>query len=221
MKKFLKKYPHTWTLLYFIIYLVWFYIIEHRINFNYHIIGNNIDKQIPFIPIFVIPYFLWFAYIGGAFTYNFFYDKKNYTKLCIFIFSGMTIFLIISTLYPNGHTLRPNYIPNDNICNKLINYLYKIDTPTNIFPSIHVYNSIGAHLSILNSKKLKNNKIIKTSSFFLMISIICATVLIKQHTLLDVLSAFILAFIMIPITYFIDWDNSFISTVTKGISKTR
>ena len=113
--------------------------------------------------------------------------------MCVFLFSGMTIFLFISTIYPNGHLLRPTTFEHNNIFTQLVNALYKADTPTNLFPSIHVYNSIGTHLAIVKSEKLRGKKVLCLASFVLMTLIIMATVMLKQHSVFDVITAFIMA----------------------------
>ena len=113
----------------------------------------------------------------------------------------MTIFLIISTLFPNGHHLRPYTMPRDNVFTRLVQFLYSTDTPTNLWPSIHVYNSLGAHFAIVKSKHFENRKGIKVASFVLSTSIILSTMFIKQHSLFDVLTAFGLSAIMYLVVY--------------------
>ena len=63
--------------------------------------------------------------------YFFFHNKQDYYRCCTFLFTGMTIFLIVSTLWPNGHHLRPYVMPRDNIFTQMITRLYKTDTSTN------------------------------------------------------------------------------------------
>ena len=36
----------------------------------------------------------------------------------------------------------------DNIFTAMVAHLWQTDTPTNLWPSIHVYNSIGAHVAL-------------------------------------------------------------------------
>lgn len=193
LKVFLKKYKHAVTWLYFAIYLPWFVYLEKHVVKSYHVIHMDIDDKIPFNEVFIIPYMLWFAYVAVTFLYFFFYDMRSYRKMCMFLFSGMTIFLIISTVYPNGHLLRPATFEHNNIFTQMVSALYKADTPTNLFPSIHVYNSIGTHLAIIKSDKLKEKKVLCFASFVLMILIIMSTVMLKQHSVFDVITAFIMA----------------------------
>ena len=199
-----EKYKHILPLLgYGIIYLTWFRLLEQR-KVHYQVIEMGIDRKIPFVEVFIVPYLLWFLYMAVVIGYLFLKDKENYYRSCLFLFTGMTIFLIISTISPNGHHLRPLTMPRDNIFTDLISALYRTDTSTNLWPSIHVYNSIGSHLAISKCPRLKNRRIVQGMSLVLCISIILSTMLIKQHSVFDVITAFILATIMYIVTY--QWD---------------
>lgn len=200
--QFTRKYRHALPLIiYGIIYMAWFGHLERTVTSHYRIIHVAFDDYIPFCEIFVIPYMLWFAYVAVVVMYFFFRDKDDYFKTCTFLFTGMTIFLLVSTLWPNGHHLRPYTMPRDNVFTFLVSMLYKADTPTNLWPSIHVYNSLGCHIAVMKSQRLRNHKAIRIGSLFLCVSIIMSTVFIKQHSLFDVTTAFIMAGIMYGIVY--------------------
>ena len=201
-KAFFQRYKHGLpALLYLIVYLVWFFRLEKTVTKHYEVIHMKLDDYIPFCEVFIIPYLLWFIYVAAVVIYLFFKNKNDFIKCCIFLFTGMTVFLLISTFWPNGHHLRPYVMPRDNIFTQLIQYLYASDTSTNIWPSIHVYNSIGAHLAIINCKSLKKHKVLTGASLVLCVSIILSTVLIKQHSMFDVFTAFIMAACMYIVVY--------------------
>lgn len=205
MKKFYKKYKHAIpTIVYIIIYLVWFALLEKAVVRPSRIIHMKADDYIPFCEYFVIPYLLWFLYVSGAVVYFMLQNKQDYFRLCTFLFTGMTIFLIISTLWPNGHHLRPYMFERENIFTLLTSALYKTDTPNNLWPSIHVYNSIGVHIAVLKNTTLRKNKAVHISSLVLCISIILSTVFLKQHSLFDVITAFIMSAIMYLVVYSYD-----------------
>lgn len=202
MKTLLTKHKHLCPLLIFLVfYLSGFAFIEHMNTSDFTIIHMAIDDKIPFCEFFIIPYFLWFFYMAIVIIFLYFNDIKDYYKNFLFLAIGMTIFLMVSAIFPNGHELRPEVMPRDNIFTSLVSYLYTIDTPTNILPSIHVYNSIGAHLGIATNKTLCKHKIIPICSSILCISIILATVFLKQHSMVDLISGCILGLIVYILIY--------------------
>ena len=162
MKEFIRRYRHAWILFaYACIYIPWFMYLEKTVTKHYHIIHMALDDYIPFNEFFIIPYFLWFVYVSGAVLYFLFTNRSDYFRLCAFLFSGMTIFLIVSTVFPNGHHLRPLAFERDNIFTHMAAALYQTDTSTNLFPSIHVYNSLGVHFAVMNSERLSTHKLVQ------------------------------------------------------------
>ena len=72
--------------------------------------------------------------------------------MCAYEFTGMTIALIVYTVFPNGLNLRLTDIGRNNILVTIVQFLYASDTPTNVCPSIHVFATISAHLCLVKSK---------------------------------------------------------------------
>ena len=195
---------HLFILLYFIVYMVWFTIIESTVTTSFHVIHTPFDDLIPFCEYFVIPYVLWFAYVAWGVVYFAFRNVDEYYKLCMFLFTGMTIFLVISTVYPNGHFLRPSYFTHHNVFTKLCSIIYSTDTATNLFPSIHCYNALAIHFAVMTSREFRHNKIVRFISLILCVNIILATMFIKQHSCFDVITALLLAAIMYHLVYVLD-----------------
>lgn len=201
MKAFLKQNKHLLILLYFPIYLLWFNYVESKVTTHFHVVHTALDDLIPFCEYFVIPYFLWFGYVAWGVTYFALKNRQEFCRLCVFLITGMTLFLIISTVFPNGHYLRPVYFTHHNFCTMLCEFLYSVDTATNLFPSIHVYNSLAIHLAVCESREFQNSRTIKMVSFVMMFSIILATMFIKQHSTFDVFTACLLALVMYRFIY--------------------
>ena len=212
MKKFYERFKHAIPLfIYAIIYLSWFGYLEKTVKRPANLIHMNLDDKIPFCEVFIVPYLLWFVYISAVVLYFFFKDKQDYYRACTFLFTGMTVFLVVSTLWPNGHHLRPAVMPRDNIFSTMVAMLYKTDTPTNLWPSIHVYNSLGAHFAVFRNEKLHRKPVVHIGSLVLCVSIILSTMFLKQHSVFDVLTAFIMAAVMYIVVYGFDivtiWQN--------------
>lgn len=196
------KYRHAIPLaVYMVIYLAWFAWLERRDIRELNVIHVGLDDYIPFCEAFVVPYFLWFAYVSVVVVYLFFKNKQDYYRCCAFLFTGMTLFLIISTLWPNGHQLRLAEMPRDNIFTQAVAALWSIDTPTNLWPSIHVYNSMGAHFAVMRSADLEGKKGIKIASGILAFSIVLSTMFLKQHSVFDVATGLGLGIAMYILVY--------------------
>lgn len=193
---------------YLIVYLAWFSWLEKTNTKNYWVIHMALDDYIPFYEIFIIPYLLWFGYVAGVVVYLFLKDKQEYYKALVFLATGMTLFLLISTFWPNGHDLRLASMPRDNVFTGLIETLWQTDTSTNLWPSIHVFNSMGAHFAITHCQKLMNSKwgkAVRIGSGTLAVSIILSTVFIKQHSIFDVLTGLALGAVLYAIIYKKEW----------------
>lgn len=201
MKKFFLKYKHAWVLLYTLFYMPCFAYLEAHVTTKFHIIHVPVDDYIPFVEYFIIPYLLWFVYIAVTVGYFFFTDVKAYYKLTAFLFTGMTLFLIISALYPNGLDLRPNIFPRDNIFTDMVKQLYRIDTPTNVLPSLHVFNSIGVYIAISRDKRLASIKWVRYGALILSTLIILSTMFLKQHSIIDVITGCLMASVLYQVIY--------------------
>ena len=190
--------------LYAIVYLPWFFFLERKITMDYpgiHIINGPLDDLIPFCEIFIIPYFMWFAYIFASCIFMVLRaNNQEFIRFALSLIIGMSVCMIICMVYPNGLTLRPEST-SDTILGHMISGLYATDTPTNVFPSIHVYNSLAVHIALSKCEALQKHKAVKNASLILCILICLSTVFLKQHSLYDVAGAFILIGIIYYLLY--------------------
>ena len=201
MKALLKKYKHGWAFLYFAIYLPWFFWLENTVTRDYHVIHTWLDDLIPFEEWFIIPYLMWFLYVGSVMAYFFFKDVHDFYRFCTYLFLGMTVCLMICTVFHNGTDLRPVVDPEKNFCSWLVSLIHSVDTSTNIFPSIHVYNSVAVHTAIVRSESLKRRTGLRAASLVLCILICLSTVFLKQHSVVDVIGGLTLAYLLYPFAY--------------------
>lgn len=177
--------------LYMILYLAVFAYVESRPAYHMHLLASRFDHLIPFCEVFVVPYYLWFIYMvfGVLFIGIVEKDHTQYHLLAKNLCFGMTLFLIISYVWPNGHTLRPAIFPRDNIFTSMVAAIYRSDTSTNVLPSIHVFNTIAMHTAIRRSETLKDHPYVVRGSFIIATLIVLSTMFIKQHTVIDVVVA--------------------------------
>lgn len=178
---------------FFAVYMITFSYIENR-EVHHYIVHTVIDDKIPFCEYFIIPYLLWFAFVAVTIIYFILFNNnsnhkwKEYYQLCITLATGMTLFLIISLVFPNGQDLRP-VLSGDNIFEKTVQMIYHTDTPTNVLPSIHVFNSLTCCGAILKNQRKHFKKTTDLLTVILTILIIMSTMLLKQHSVVDVVLA--------------------------------
>lgn len=164
---------------------------------------SKLDNYIPFVKYMVLPYLFWYIYIIMALVYLGFNHRGDFYRLSFFMFAGMTICFIIYMKFPNGQNLRPIIVEKD-FFSRIIKSIYSKDTPTNSAPSMHVLNSIAVHIAIIKCVAFKKNVWIKWGSFITMVLIILSTVMIKQHSILDVIYGIGLSIGLYLLTYKMD-----------------
>lgn len=196
-----KKYSHAIVFLYMPFYMTFFSYLEKTVRYRFYVIHSRFDDFIPFNEYFILPYLLWFLYVALTLIYFFLRDRQEFYKYYFTLAFGMSICLLICYLFPNGTDFRPHIDASKNFASYVVSKIYEIDTNTNVFPSIHVYNSIATHIAIINSKHLSKNKAINFLSLLLTISICLSTVFLKQHSVIDVIGATALAYMMYILVY--------------------
>ena len=135
-----------------------------------------------FIVVFIYTCYICFSFLS--------FKKWILSYLCLWVYRNDYCFTVC-TFYPNGLELRLSNIGRENILIDLVHFLYNNDTPTNVFPSLHVYVTISAHICLVKSphmQGLNSRKHIKVISLILAILICMSTLFLKQHSVLDVLA---------------------------------
>lgn len=201
IKHFLKKYNHALVFLYALIYMPWFIYLEKHVTRNYYLIHSPLDDYIPFVEYFIVPYLLWFVFIAAGALYLFFKDKKGFLQMALFLIIGMSLFLLICTFFPNGLNLRPTTFARDNIFVSLVRFVYSVDTPTNVLPSMHVFYSVGISIGLTRTESLKNKPWVHFGILLLTVLIILSTVFLKQHSVTDMFAGLVMSGILYQVVY--------------------
>ena len=194
-----EKYGHFKLFLLFVPTTYIFYFIQVYIEPKY-IMHVKLDDYIPFIKYFVVPYVFWYFYLLWGYIYFAFYSREEFTKFIKFIIYGALAAYVVFFLFPNGQDLR-NTIGNDDIFLQIINSIRSTDPPANVFPSLHVYNSIGINIAICTSSAFRNKRWVRNFAYISTILISLSTVCIKQHSIVDVFGSIILSGIMYILIY--------------------
>lgn len=99
---------------------------------------------------------------------------------------------------PTGLDLRPYRVYGSDIFAQAVRMLYATDTPLNVCPSIHVFNSVTLMMAYYRSRifETPGRRWMRPASAVLCVSIIASTVLLKQHSCIDVLLGILLAMVL-------------------------
>ena len=160
--------------------------------------SSPLDLQIPFCEWFVIPYVLWFPYIIFTMVLAVMSGKKGFLHSCAIIYLSIFIPMTFCLFVPNGIPieLRPDFeaLGRNNPAIWLVTFIYLVvSPPRNCMPSMHVSVSCALFFTILTNKQIPWRKWLIPCSFLLSALICAATVLIKQHSILDVYYGVIVA----------------------------
>jgi membrane-associated phospholipid phosphatase len=142
-------------------------------------------------------------------------NREEYWQFISVLMAGMTIFLLTSVIYPNGHQLRP-MLSEGNIFVQAVKLLYRIDTPTNTLPSIHVFNALTCCIAVCRNLECRKKKWLTSGTVVLTVLIILSTMFLKQHSVVDVVLALVLYVFCYQVVYKIvpqyrrmpEWKNS-------------
>ena len=152
---------------------------------HHYNINCFIDDMIPFttfmIWIYVLSYVIWvvgFIVIG----------REN-KKVCYEVLFGEQIAklmcLVIFVAFPTT-LIRPEFDVN-TLSEWMTNLIYTLDSPDNLFPSIHCLESWVCFRGAMSCKKV--GKVYKVIMLILALLVFASTVMVKQHVFVDIIGA--------------------------------
>jgi len=170
------------------VYIALFFLSEWLIPADRcSLIWCPLDDRIPFCEWFLIPYVSWYLLIAGSLGWFLWKDRERFRWLQTYILITQVIGIFCFFLLPSKQDLRPEIFPRDNFLTGLVRFLYAVDTPTGVCPSMHVAWSL-ALISAWTRKK--DSPIFWRWSVTAWCALICVSVVfIKQHSALDILAA--------------------------------
>ena len=171
------RHPIGFMALYFLLYLSAFNFLETQISMpRVLLVHCRLDDLIPFCKYAILPYFAWFAWIPFTLFYLLWKaPREDFWRLCLPLFGGMTIALACYVIL-----------------------LYRTDTATNVCPSIHVFNSVTLMLAYHRCRLFEEprRRWMRPAADVLCFSIVCSTMLLKQHSCIDVVLGALLALVL-------------------------
>jgi membrane-associated phospholipid phosphatase len=151
---------------------------------------TDLDRQIPFLKGFVVPYLSWYGFLLVGFLYLVYKDRRNYYITLVEFVIGLLICYGVYAIYQTT-VPRPELTGNDDWLLRMVEWVYGSDQPFNCFPSTHVLTSYLMMRAYLRTNQISTHyKIIVTVMSLL---IIVSTQFVKQHVLLDIVGAVLVA----------------------------
>lgn len=206
-QSFWKKYRYGLWTFYYLFCTIFYYLISiYRTPVV--TVHSVLDDLIPFCEVFIIPYVLWYLYLMGTFVLLTFKSREQYLRFCIYMYVGLTIGYIIFAIWPSEIDFRQNLelLGRENIFTQMVGIMYKIDLkPVNVCPSLHCYGAIVMCVAISKSHVFDDKKWLEWGAWILSILVCMSTMLIKQHSILDFFAAVLMAVVIYPLAYKINW----------------
>jgi len=167
------------------------------INQNVHGgISTNlpIDLHIPLSPIWAVPYLCGIVWWAGAFIWAASkMDDRRFLHFSLCLSLAMSISYAIYVLFPT-YVDRP-IVAGEDFRSTLVLFIYGKDRPYNALPSGHTYTTLIISMFWWSWLPKQRGVWVATA-----LIIILSTLLTKQHAILDILSAGILAILCYKIS---------------------
>ena len=147
-----------------------------------HNLSGGLDELVPFMPAFIIIYFGCYIFWVVNYLMVAFYEDENKYRFYTADFYARLICLAFFVFFPTTNT-RPELTGN-GIFIRAMQFLYTVDKPVNLFPSIHCMASWFCCIGLRKCKEIP--EWYKLMSVLIAISVFISTLATRQHVLWDV-----------------------------------
>ena len=198
------RFRHMLLLLGWIGYFLMYLLTENLIPAEKcHPVHMFLDDLIPFNEYFAVFYVAWYALGFFSLLFSLLYDVEKFKHMQKFIIVTQVVAMLCYILWPSRQDLRPEQFPRENIFTWLMGFIYSVDTPTGVCPSLHVAYSLGILSAQLKDREM--GRVWKVLLTLLVVMISVSVCFVKQHSALDVLTALPLGLLAEILVYGRDW----------------
>ncbi len=195
------------------------YFLTKFINIGYGPFTPDVppDHEIPLVPVFVLVYFGSYVYwllgvlLVGRRGRNPLYELLTTALLCFGVCLLFFVFLPTTIVRPE--------IAESGVWNALIRVLYRLDTPQNLFPSMHCMNSWLIFIAVRGKKEYA--KWIQLLFCIFSFLVFASTVFVRQHFLVDIAGGVLLAeigtFIVRKFRFDVRFGHVLDKTIMRGL----
>lgn len=153
---------------------------------------NTFDQAVPLQTWWILIYVASFVFWPVCYILTAKYNNREF--LFRFVTADLlsrTICGVIFVILPTTN-VRPEF-PIDGFCDWLLQMIYAVDLPYDLFPSIHCLVSLMCYLGIRKSSQIK--PAIKGGILIFALLICASTQFIKQHYIVDVIGGILVALV--------------------------
>ena len=198
--KWIKDNPHCWWAL-VLLYLIAAYILPEKLIIDsYTSTAIPFDDRIPFFAPAVVFYVLWFPLLFFSGLWLLLKDGVNFRRYMLSLAVCMTTAAVIYLLWPNGQDLRPDLSQPGDFFEWLLGGLYRIDTNTNVLPSLHVACVVPVIACLRTSGSIRR-RWIPAAVGLLSLLVAASTVFVKQHAILDLFTGAALGAVAVLVSF--------------------
>lgn len=164
-------------------------------DWHHYDLTTCLEDAVPLIPEWM--YIYWGCFVFWIINYIMIgrinrEDKASFYRFIITDMSSRIVCAFFFIFFPTANT-RPD-VPIEGFSTWLLNFLYQIDQPTNLFPSIHCLVSWLSFIGIRKSNKVPFWY--KTASCVMALLVVLSTQFTKQHFWIDAVAGISLAEIL-------------------------
>ncbi|MCI8466515.1 MAG: phosphatase PAP2 family protein [Lachnospiraceae bacterium] len=179
-----------------------YFVLRIFMEGAYHYdLTTPLDRMIPFRPEWVSIYFICYLFWIANYLLIAGLEKERLYRFVTADILSRFICGIFFVLLPTTN-VRPEIIGN-GIWEEIMRWLYAIDAPTNLFPSIHCLTSWFCYLGV--RKETRIPRWYQIFSLIFTILICLSTQFTKQHYLVDIIGGIGLAQLCYSLSMKFDW----------------
>ncbi len=173
-------------------YVDWHNHLLWKEGMKFYSLTTFMDRSIPFTPGWVWIYLLYYPF---CFTPLFLLNNiDTFRRVAGAYLMEFVLAFIVFLSFP-VRMIRPFVVP-DTLSTKMVGIIYRVDPGFNVFPSLHVANSLLVALIFYRYNKT-------LGIFFILIAILISlsTLYVKQHYFLDVVAGILDTAIVYPLIF--------------------
>lgn len=157
-------------------------------SFPHYDLTTYFDRLIPVVPFFTSIYFLAFPFWAAGYILSVRISRDQAMTLLCGDFLSKGVCLVFFLLFPTTNT-RPE-IAGRGIWETLLLWLYRTDSPDNLFPSIHCLVSWLCFAGIRRQPTIPLP--CQAATLFMALLVFLSTLFTRQHVIADVLGVIVI-----------------------------